>query len=161
MRPFDLSCTTDADCRLVDTSPCNRCTCADTPISARAEQAFAEASAKIRCEGVQIYPCVDCLAVAPYCHEGKCTAISTEPIPEGGECQHDRDCVVFCVDPKGCCPPASCEDTISRKAAAELSAKYKARCPAEAMAECPPVAPPEYLRPRCRRGTCYGEFLER
>jgi hypothetical protein len=160
-RPFSRACKADTDCRLVDTSPCNRCTCASMPLAATDERAFADAAAAIHCEGVQIYPCVDCPALVPVCVEGECSARSTEPVPQGGECQTDHDCVVSCVQLGRCCTEASCETTIARSKARSIENQLRERCTPAELASCPRVEQPEYIAPRCRRGVCFGEFLER
>jgi hypothetical protein len=161
MSSFEVACASDADCTLVDRAPCNRCGCADTPIAKKHAAAFAEAAAGMRCIGVQIYPCGDCLLVEPHCADGVCTARSTEPAPpEGSECQHDRDCVVSCSTAGKCCPPAVCETTIARSKAEAIDAENRERCTAEALARCGPPDVPEYIVPRCRRGVCFGQFLK-
>lgn len=161
LRPLSQACRADADCMLVDVSPCNRCSCADVAVSKSAERAFEDAAAAIPCKDVQIAPCVDCLAVVPVCVEGACTTRSTEPIPQGGECQTDHDCVVSCVEPGKCCPDVVCETTIARAKALKTVEDNRGRCTPEALAQCTRPETSEYIQPRCRRGTCFGEFLTR
>jgi len=142
------TCTTDADCTLVERDRCNPCRCDDVPIAASERASYLEAFDHLSCvekgRGIEITiaPCVPCDAMVPVCTNGTCEAKSTEPVPADGECRSDEDCVVWCAD------ESPCETVISKTA---LAASCKA-------ANCRPSEHASNVTPRCKAGKCFAAF---
>ncbi|NVB80495.1 MAG: hypothetical protein HOV81_19030 [Kofleriaceae bacterium] len=160
---FSRACKADADCRLVETAPCNRCGCATTPIAASEEPRFKAAIAELGdCEAVQIWGCFECEKLAPACEAGQCIAKSLEALPPDAECHADADCVISCARQGECCPMLGCEDVVPKAKADEALAYNAEHCSAEQLAACPPPrAKADYMRPRCFRGRCVGQYRKR
>jgi len=137
------TCTTDADCTLVQRDRCNPCRCDDVPIAAGERGRYVEAFDHLSCGAeITIAPCAPCDALAPVCRHGTCDAVSTETVPADAECRSDEDCVVWCAD------ESPCETVISKTA---LAAACKA-------ANCRPSEHASNVTPRCKAGKCFAAF---
>lgn len=158
------TCAKDSDCKLVDVHPCGRCVCDDTPIAA-ADEAKYSAMVTAACadtansEATTVWNCIECEAMAPACEAGQCIARSTAPPRLDAECKTDADCVVSCEKKGECCPMTGCENVVPRAGAIEAATFNRDNCDAEVRASCPRERPRDYIVPRCKSGTCYGEFL--
>jgi hypothetical protein len=169
--PFSRACATDADCTLVENDPCNPCRCASYGIAIAQRGRYLEAFGAFKGDrsgrgcfergrtalDVTITPCVHCDAAAPVCNHGQCEAKSTEPVPVGGECASDADCVISCASKDQCCEATPCEDVMAKSKLAEVLA---ARPDCKAV-RCRAPDRPTYLHPRCKVGKCFGEFESR
>lgn len=155
---FSRACGSDADCALVEADRCNPCRCESVPIAAKEKGRYIEAFAAIDCGGATITPCGHCDAMVPTCTNGTCEARSTEPVPEGGECASDADCVVSCATDQGCCESSPCETVISKGRLAELRSHQPAGCKA---VKCRAPERSAAVTPRCKVGKCYAAFESR
>ncbi|HET9989701.1 MAG TPA: hypothetical protein VFQ65_14310, partial [Kofleriaceae bacterium] len=134
--PFSRACAKDADCTLVEADPCNPCRCENFGIAVAQRGRYLEAFRAFKSDrtghgcferdrkalDVTITPCVHCDEVAPVCNHGQCEAKSTEPVPVGGECASDADCVISCASKDHCCEATPCEDVIAKSKLAEVLA---------------------------------------
>lgn len=71
------SCTTNADCTLVNPSPCSPCGCASVPVSASEDERVRKSSASLDCSQFP-QPQVDCGSCAPVevgCLDGVCSTV--------------------------------------------------------------------------------------
>jgi len=165
--PFSRACAVDADCALVERDPCNPCRCASYGIAAAQRGRYLEAFGVFkanRCKrrdheiDITITPCVHCDEVAPVCNHGTCDTKSTEPVPTGGECASDADCVISCASTEKCCETGPCEDVVSKTRLAEILAAQPTGCKA---VRCRAPNRPKYITPRCKVGKCFGEVESR
>jgi len=155
---FSRACGSDGDCTLVEADRCNPCRCASVPIAAKERGRYIEAFGAIDCGGATITPCGHCDEQVPVCAEGTCQARSTEPMPTGGECANDEDCVVSCATDQGCCEASPCETVISKTRLAELRAAQPAGCKA---VKCRAPERASNVTPRCKAGKCFAQFESR
>ena len=95
---------------------------------------------------------------APVGNHGKFDAKSTEPVPTGGECTSDADCVISCASKEKCCEAGPCEDVIAKGRLAEILAAQPSGCRA---VRCRAPDKPSYITPRCKVGKCFGEVESR
>jgi hypothetical protein len=163
---FSRACSVDADCTLVEREPCIPCRCTSYGIAAKERGRYLEAFGAFKDKGckdrfavsIAIMPCVHCDEVISVCNHGICDARSIEPVPVGGECASDSDCVISCARTDACCEIGPCEDVIARSKLAELIAQQPTKCQA---VRCPAPEPPSYITPRCKVGKCFGEVQPR
>jgi hypothetical protein len=74
---YDLTCAADADCVMVETSPCDtKCTCPQHSISTKAMDRYHAAVAAIDCTKAPTHDdivCGECMSPLPACVSGTCS----------------------------------------------------------------------------------------
>jgi hypothetical protein len=74
---YDLTCATDADCEMVETTPCDtKCSCPQYSISTKADDRYKAAVAAIDCTKAPTHDdivCGECMSPLPACVDAKCS----------------------------------------------------------------------------------------
>lgn len=77
---YDLACTTDTDCTVVETAPCGFCACPRVPIATSMQGRFDEEVGQIHCPQLPEdakHDCAPCPPRVGVCQEGVCVAAAS------------------------------------------------------------------------------------